>query len=192
MGGRGGARPLACLERLWNCAAALLSLRRIRVNTAVEVVCVRVTCCGGECEADPGPLRPSVECRSTFLCGGFVSCCIARGGRGARVRCSFLRETRKNTVHSQRTRINHPTVRPLHVHFALYKPRATARTARWQPESRIVGGYCCSGLSRHVDQRRHVGTRCGLRGLAEGLGLGWHEVQARGAAGRTREVLDRG
>ena len=95
MGGRGGARPLACLERLWNCAAALLSLRRIRVNTVVEVVCVRVTCCGGECEADPGPLRPSVECRSTFLCGGFVSCCIARGGRGARVRCSFLRETRK-------------------------------------------------------------------------------------------------
>ena len=42
LGGRGGARPLACLERLWNCAAALLSLRRIRVNTVVEVVCVCV------------------------------------------------------------------------------------------------------------------------------------------------------
>ena len=86
MGGRGGARPLACLERLWNCAAALLSLRRIRVNTVVEVVCVRVTCCGGECEADPGPLRPSVECRSTFCV--VVLCRVVLRGAGVALGCA--------------------------------------------------------------------------------------------------------
>jgi hypothetical protein len=86
LGGRGGARPLACLERLWNCAAALLSLRRIRVNTVVEVVCVRVTCCGGECEADPGPLRPSVECRSTFCV--VVLCRVVLRGAGVALGCA--------------------------------------------------------------------------------------------------------
>ena len=100
LGGRGGARPLACLERLWNCAAALLSLRRIRVNTVVEVVCVRVTCCGGECEADPGPLRPSVECRSTFCV--VVLCRVVLRGAGVALGCAvaFCAKLAKNTVHS--------------------------------------------------------------------------------------------